>query len=195
MSEHFEKIPPGEEAARDKLLAMLLKKIVRENPPPGKMQRDAHPKQHGLVKAEFIIEGNLPKELKVGVFKEAKSYPAWIRFSNQNAPAKPDNDKDIRGMTIKLMGVEGEKLLPEEKDEKTQDFLVISTPMFVTRDVEEFEKLIVALVGKWWQPLIFFLFHPRVALNLIKSNKSYANPLGVRYWSTTPYFLDNQAVK
>ena len=51
------------------------------------------------------------------------------------------------------------------------------------------------MVGKWWQPLIFFLFHPRVALNLIKSNKNYANPLAIRYWSTTPYILDNQAIK
>jgi hypothetical protein len=40
------------------------------------MRRDAHAKMHGLVKAEFIIEPDLSEELKIGLFEEAKTYPA-----------------------------------------------------------------------------------------------------------------------
>lgn len=73
------------------------------------MRRDAHAKMHGVVKAEFIIEPNLPEELQIGLFKEAKTYPAWIRFSNQSGSLSPDIERDIRGMAIKLMGVAGRK--------------------------------------------------------------------------------------
>ena len=40
-----------------------------------KQLRQIHPKMNGCVKAEFIIEKNLPEELKVGLFKEATSFP------------------------------------------------------------------------------------------------------------------------
>ncbi len=52
----------------------------------------------------------------MGVFAEAKTYPIWIRFSNGDSKRvekgtkfRPDNDeeRDIRGMAIKLMDVEG----------------------------------------------------------------------------------------
>jgi hypothetical protein len=36
-------------------------------------------------------------------------------------------------MAIKLLGVEGEKLLESEKDAKTQDFIMISFPGFFVR--------------------------------------------------------------
>lgn len=187
--------PEGEAEAIQKLMTLLKDKMKRENPQPKPMQRDAHPKIHGLVKAEFIIEPNLPADARVGLFKEARSYPAWIRFSNQQAPAMADFNKDIRGMAIKLMGVEGEKLLEEEKYEQTQDFIVISTNVFVTKDVSEFEQLIAALVSNKLRFFFFLLTHFRVLKNLLISNKRFGCPLETRYWSTTPYLFGSKAVK
>ena len=69
-------------------------------------------------------------------------YQAWIRFSNQDGSINPDIDRDIRGMVIKLMGVPGKKLQEFEEDEQTQDFILISTNVFVTKNVEEFDDLI-----------------------------------------------------
>src|SRR5262245_57221630 len=76
--------------------------------------RDQHPKQHGCVRAKFIIEPNLASiengRYCVGLFRDAgKSYDAWIRFSNGGS--KDDTKPDAHGMAIKLMGVEGEKIL------------------------------------------------------------------------------------
>lgn len=189
-----ELIPPHENEFREKLLVLLRDKMTREN--PDVMHRDAHPKQHGLVKAQFCVCEDLADNLRVGVFQPSTKYDCWIRFSNQNAPPLDDNDKDIRGAGIKLMNVPGEKLELEDGNTTSQDFVVISTPMFVTHDVKEFCKLIKALVSGKLALLWHFLWNPRSAWNLYKSNKCFTSPLTTRYWSTTPYQLgDNQVVK
>jgi catalase len=189
-----ESVPPDEAVFTRSLADLLKAKIITENP-SGIMRRDAHPKMHGVVKAEFIVEPNLPAELRIGIFKEAKTYPAWIRFSNQSNRISPDRKPDIRGMAIKLMGVPGEKLLEEERDEQTQDFIVISTPVFVTRDVKEFDELLKAIESSLPAQLWFYLTHGRVLLNVLKALKKFANPLQIRYFSTTPYLWGNTAVK
>ncbi|MDO9420567.1 MAG: catalase family protein [Herminiimonas sp.] len=187
-------IPAHEiEDTRD-LAARLQAKIIRDNP-TGIMRRDAHPKMHGLVKAEFTIEPDLPPELQVGIFKEARTYQAWIRFSNQDGTIQPDTSRDIRGMAIKLMGVEGDKLLEAERNAQTQDFIVITTNVFVTADVAEFDGLIKAMTGSTWAKISYFATHWRVIWNLIRSLKKFANPLQTRYWSTTPYLFGETAVK
>ena len=187
--------PPANEAEYTQDLAQRLKaKIIKDNP-TGIMRRDAHPKMHGVVKAEFVVEPDLPPELRVGVFREPKTYQAWIRFSNQNGTIQPDINGDIRGMAIKLMGVPGKKLLEQEEDEQTQDFIVISTNVFVTKDVFQFDGLIKAMTSGFLQIAWYFLTHWRVGWNLAISMKKFANPLQIRYWSTTPYLFGPYAVK
>jgi hypothetical protein len=187
--------PPANEADYIRNLEERLRaKIIQDNA-GGIMRRDAHPKMHGLVKAEFTVEANLPDDLRFGVFSQPGTYLAWIRFSNQDGTINPDINGDIRGMAIKLMGVNGAKLLDDEKDEQTQDFIVISTPVFVTKDVEEFDDMIKSITGSLLAKAVFFLTHWRVVWNLLKAMKKVANPLQIRYWSTTPYLLGIHAVK
>lgn len=190
----LERIPPGEAKHTADLGARLKAKIIRDNA-GGIMRRDAHPKMHGLVEAEFAVEPGLPAELAVGLFREPKRYETWVRFSNQDGKIRPDIKRDIRGMAIKLMGVPGEKLLAAEKDAQTHDFIVISTDVFVTRDVAQFDGLIKALVGSVFSKLLFFLTHWRVVRNLVMSMKKFANPLQIRYFSATPYLFGDRAVK
>lgn len=186
--------PASETAVIGDLAERLKQKIIQDNP-TGIMRRDAHPKMHGVVKAEFIVETNLPPELRVGVFSEPRTFQAWIRFSNQFDTINPDSTRDIRGMAIKLMGVPGEKLLDAEKYEQTHDFIVISTNVFVTRDVREFDAMIKAMMSSTPAKLWFFATHWRVMWNLFKSMKRFANPLQIRYFSTTPYLFGDRAVK
>jgi len=187
--------PPRDEAIYTQDLAERLKaKIIKDNP-TSIMRRDAHPKMHGVVKAEFIVESNLPPELGIGVFEEPTIYKAWIRFSNQNGTMQPDIKGDIRGMAIKLMGVPGKKILEQEEDESTHDFIVISTNVFVTANVQEFDDLVKAMTSNILAPIWFFLTHWRVGWNLWRSMKTFPNPLQIRYFSTTPYLLGSAAVK
>lgn len=189
---NHENKPVNEDLFRDKLIELLQAKMRRET--PKYMQRDAHPKQHGLVKGTFTIVADLPLNLQQGVFVPGRSYEAWVRFSNQNAPSQPDTKKDIRGAAIKLMNAPGDKLDVSDGNATSQDFITISTPMFVTHDVEEFFYLIKALVKGKIALLLHLMCHPRSAWNLFKSNKNYWSPLLTRYWSTTPYQLGPQQV-
>jgi hypothetical protein len=103
---------------------------IRQAPLPAR--RDAHPKAHGCVRATFQVEKDLPPDLaRQGVFVPGKSYLAWIRFSNGDEDTtKPDFKGDARGMAIKLLDVPGDKILPEERDAQTQDFIMINHPVF-----------------------------------------------------------------
>lgn len=190
-----EAIPDDEEDAITELVQILSKKIINEKD-GSIIRRDAHPKMHGLVKADFIIEPNLAPELAVGLFAKAATYPAWIRFSNQNAERQADNIRDIRGMAIKLLDVPGPKLLDGEESASTHDFLTISGPNLVTADAREFLDLLKAFTANKLTEALFCLTHLKTTKTIFNTFKNYANPLQIRYWSTTPYLLgEGHAVK
>ncbi len=187
-------VPEGEDRHVQALLDCM-HGLLLSKPHAGAMPRDVHIKMHGLVKAEFEVDTELPDELRVGLFGRPGRYPAWIRFSNADSSNKPDSARDIRGMAIKVMGVDGDKLLPGEKHAPTQDFVLISTDVFATRDVRGFLGLARAIIGSIWLKLWFFLTHPRVAWYLLCHMRRFANPLQIRYFSTTPYLFGARAVK
>ncbi len=191
----LEKKPQDEQEHIDSLIATLREKMKRDYIGQA-IRRDAHPKLHGCVSASFRIADELPERCRVGLFSQtAKSYDSWIRFSNQNGTIAPDKNKDIRGMAIKLMGVEGPKLLDGEESCSNMDFIAISHPAFVTKDVAEFDGLIKGLTGGKIKLLKFLAKHPRVAKNLIASLKSHSNPLEITYFSVAPYLFGKEAVK
>ena len=189
-----ETIPPDEPRHIESLRKQLLKKIA-DDAGDGRMHRDVHVKMHCLVKAEFIVEPNLPEAFRIGVFAEPRTYKALIRFSNSDGGVKPDKKRDIRGMAIKLLGVPGIKLLKEEEHEETQDFILISCPVFPAGNVKKFDRVVAAILGSVWAKLRFFIMNPRVILILAKTMKKFANPLQIRYFSTTPYLFGEDAVK
>jgi hypothetical protein len=104
--------------------------------------RDAHPKAHGCVHAVFQVENELQPDIAQGVFVPGRSYKAWIRFSNGNEDATVSDAKgDARGMAIKLLEVLGDKILPEERDAQTQDFIMINHPVFFIDDAASYLAL------------------------------------------------------
>ena len=189
-----ETIPPGEAQHIESLREQLSQKVVNDAA-GGMMRRDVHVKMHCLVKAEFIVEPNLPEAFRVGVFKEPRTYKALIRFSNSDGSIKPDKRRDIRGMAIKLMNVPGEKLLKAEEHEQNQDFILISCPVFPAADVKKFDEVVKAILGSAWAKLRFFVTNPRVVWILVKTMKKFANPLQIRYFSVTPYLFGTDVVK
>lgn len=186
--------PAGEQAHIDSLIAELRTKMEGDYAKT-RMLRDAHPKMHGCVQGVFAVLPGLDADLKVGLFGESRSFPAWVRFSNQNNGVSPDSKPDIRGVAIKLMGVGGVKLIESDPECGTHDFILISDDRFVTRDVAEFDGLIRGLVGGLPRLGWYFLTHLRVLRNLVSSLKRFANPLGIRYFSVVPYLFGARAVK
>ncbi len=191
---------PGEaEATRS--ITELISRTIEETYPPEKRpaRRDAHPKAHGCVRANFAINAELPANLAQGAFVPGKTYDAWIRFSNGNSdPARQDIKGDARGMAIKLMGVPGAKLLPEETAAKTQDFIMINHPVFFIDDPKDYLKLIKK--GESSNPLVkatapFALGVKGALIARTISRKKIENPLYTRFWSMVPYRLGDDAHK
>lgn len=140
-----EQIDPSERYLVPSILASARRLVDDVQQQSGPLyRRDAHAKAHGCLTATFRVRDDLPQAMRAGVFVPGREYQAWIRFSNGNAALRPDHDKDARGMAIKLMGVEGPKLLdsPADRDAQTQDFLMINHPVFFNRDPAEYERFI-----------------------------------------------------
>lgn len=157
--------------------------------------RQIHTKSHGLVWGEFIVEPNLSQTLRVGLFKTPQTYPVWIRFSSGGAPEqrgklRSDTQPDVLGIAIKVMNVEGTKVLDDE--EKTQDFALNNFPTFFAKDIRDYADLfkVSSLSPERVQELA-----PSFAiLQKINSNQ-VGNPLLIQYWSMAPFKFGNQIVK
>lgn len=157
---------------------------------PGAYERGGNTKTHGLVRATFTVNADLPEHLRKGVFANDRSYPAYIRFAGPG-PDVPEDIRDVGfgSMSIKLMDVPGAKLMDEEKF--TQDWPAVVTPTFVTPNVRENAKL------QYWstidEPLWYFL-NPKDThlLDFLMQglwNETQYNPLGHRYYSCVPCLL------
>jgi len=100
--------------------------------------RDVHSKAHGCVKARLEVP-DLEPRLRHGLFARAGTYDAWVRFSSGDTHVQSDLVRDARGFALKVMGVPGEKLLPAERNEETQDFVMINSPQFFIRTLADYE--------------------------------------------------------
>jgi hypothetical protein len=100
--------------------------------------RDAHAKSHGALKGELKIYDNLPEPLAQGLFRLPRTYPVMIRFSTAPGDITPDGVSGFRGMAIKVIGVEGRKVLEQKADALTQDFLLNNHPVMPTGNVSTY---------------------------------------------------------
>lgn len=214
--------PEGEELLIEQILNII--KFSMEHRPHPPTLRDQHPKSHGYVSGEFILEQNIPDDFKVGIFAEkpsggndapAKTYPIWIRFSNGSSDGgrlMPDTIGDVRGMAIKLMSVEGEKALDDPSHQGEQDFILMNNSTFFIRDVQgyiDFFPVVKAIKEGT------ITFNPdgtpkripddlkesfqriAYALQLVQriKQKQTSSPLEIPYWSATPYKFGEKAMK
>ena len=192
---------PGEELMIQDGIA-LLKSVILQRSFNSLTRRDVHVKNHAAVRAEFVVEPGLPSDCRIGVFKEPRTYPAWIRYSNSAQDPQRDILGDIRGFALKLMDVEGRKLLEADRDGKTQDFLFLSTNLFLTKDARDFFDFVRAGALNYHRSfsdilrtIVFLILHPRVGPNLLKAQKKYPNLFEMEWFSATPYLLGKRAVK
>lgn len=164
-------------------------------------RRDAHAKATGCVRATFSVNGDIPDHYRHSIFDTpTQEYKAWIRFSNGDMLVNPDGKADARGMAIKLTGVEGEKIAPELKGAKTQDFIMTNTPAFFNRNIFDYvddmkylaEQKRLAWFVSLWPPRL----HPRRLFIAAKTVSSKIdNPLQPQYYSMVPYQLGSTAIK
>ena len=164
--------------------------------------RDTHAKTHACVKATLEIfdldEDEIKRDLKrqglteaqlqamsirQGLLAQPKQYPVWLRFANGRTKVEHDYVADTRSMTVKIMGVEGDRL-EQSHESKTQDIITQNADIFFIKTIRDYAGFFAAVLesekaaGKW-------LFkHPLQFLALTKiTGRTPKSMLTERYWS------------
>lgn len=199
-----EREEPNEKAVIARLVSKAKASVIDHARPDGLYKRDAHPFAHGCARAQLIVDDGPDERLRAGVFaKPHASYSAWVRFSN--GIEDDDTKKDGRGMAIKVLGVEGTRLLstadepPQETEARTQDFVMIGYPAFFTRTLEDYERFFEIQAAnpqayaffipsvKPWTWKLHELYHAVHVVGMI--GPRVVNPLEAQYHSMAAFRL------
>lgn len=178
-----------------------VREIVVANRTPT-YQRDAHAKPHGCVRALFEVP-EAEQRFRHGIFKHPKTYEAWIRYSNGTVPSLPDTKSDARGMAIKVMGVTGEQLLDPRLSGPTQDFLMVSSPAFFIRRIDEYVELERQQAANTPFKYFFANYSPNpfkwqlreLYLGLSSRKPAPITPMAEQYYSMSAYRLGPHEIK
>ena len=114
--------------------------------------RDAHAKSHGILRGTLRVHDDLPAELRQGLFTQSREFPVIIRYSTAPGDIVPDGIAAARGMAIKVLDVDGEKMLPEYMQARTQDFLLVNHPTISSGDVHTYRRDQAVLLKAAKQP-------------------------------------------
>ena len=189
------------EATRFESYAAFLSKGQRAHASNGPVSRALHAKQNLGVEAELVIGDDVPADAKLAMFATPKRYRAVARFSN-GAPAKQsDRAPDVRGLAVKVFGVDGPKVIPGLENETTQDFLAIRTSALPIRNAEEFMTLVRVARPQALLPLrLMAALGPRRAIQIIRAAltglKAPQRPLAATsFYSALPIMLGPHAVQ
>ena len=101
----------------------------------------AHGVRHGVdrafhAKTTFAVDDaelvfhHLPPDLEVGFARSGAVYPALVRFSNAAGTVRPDADKDLRGVALRVTTPTGEQ----------HDLLATNFPVSHARDARQFVR-------------------------------------------------------
>ena len=158
-----EEIPEQETAWRNEIASIAVNlQEKRKSLQNGEVMRGVHPKSHGCIDADFIVNKDLGGDYRVGLFAHpGKHYKAKIRYSNAAVLILPDlheNKNGSRGMAIKVFDA-GDPVLYEDGGARNQDFLMVNTAEFAFGNVRDYRRLSRALMADEFgaKPDLYFL--------------------------------------
>src|SRR5262249_16032056 len=113
---------------------------------------------------------DLPAEARFGIFASPRSYPICLRLSNGVASLHHDALPDVRGLAIKVMGVQnsGTKLREDPSTSTTQDFLTTNSPAQLAANARGFMDFALAQASpNRFDMIRWFARNPRAGLTLL----------------------------
>ena len=119
----------------------------------GHAVRGVHAKGHGLIKGRLEIADGLTREFAQGIAAKAGTYDVVMRFSTNPGDILDDSVSTPRGLAVKVIGVEGERLHGAEGT--SQDFVMANSPAFVAPDAAAFQKNLKLLAATTDTPQVF----------------------------------------
>ncbi len=177
-----------EEERRIRRFVAEIRDVQERNANRGVVRRAFHAKTDaGLTNAEFRVAPELDDELATGIFVAGAVYPATVRFSNAAGTIGADAKPDLRGVAIRVDGV--------------QDFLLTNAPASHARDAEQFMAAAKAATRPKSLAILGLLraLGPRETLRMLRAVRAASRRIESlateSYWSRAPFELGTQAVK
>ena len=137
--------------------------------------RSVHAKSHGILQGYLEVKHDLPSNLAQGVFATPGRYPVVMRFSTIPGDILDDSVSVPRGLAIKIVGAEGERLEGSEGD-VTQDFLLINGPTFGAPNPKKFLS-VLRLLAKTTNRGNWLVYYDRPVCVRCKKRDCCASPL------------------
>lgn len=199
-SPDVETVSPDEAETQQELIETFRGIIETVDRDHGHAFRSVHAKSHALLEGRLTVLPGLEPELAQGLFAKAATYPVLLRISTNAGDPLPDSISIPRGLAIKVIGVDGDRL-PGSEGEVIQDFVLANGRAFAAPDPQGFLKslkLLAATTDKaeWGKKAISAVFRvTEKAIEAVggesatlKSLGGYPNshPLGERYFSQVP---------
>ena len=138
--------------------------------------RALHRKQITAATATLEVLDHLPPFAAHGLFASPGTFEVWVRLSNGGMDKASDRTPDIRGFSLRVLGVQGDSALGNGPA-KSQDFTLINQEKFAFSGSDEFVGFVVAASGGGGA-LIKYLFKrygllggSRQILNMVKTMK------------------------
>ncbi|MCJ2023225.1 catalase family protein, partial [Methylobacterium sp. J-067] len=111
----------------------------------GHAVRSVHAKAHGILEGTFTVEADLPPELAQGLFATPSEHRVYMRMSTNAGDILPDAISLPRGLAIKVLDVEGERL--PDAEGTTQNFIMVNGKVFQAPNAEKFLGSLKLLAG------------------------------------------------
>ncbi len=146
----LEHVAPDEAETREALTATMRSIAETTFRDYGHAVCSVHAKSHALLEGDLTVLDGLPPELAQGMFARPAAYPVVMRVSTNPGDILDDRVSAPRGLAVKVIGVDGERL-PGAEGAVTQDFVMANGPAFVAPDAKAFLgslKLLAATTDK-----------------------------------------------
>ena len=102
----------------------------------GHAVRSVHAKAHAILEGEMVVADNLPLELAQGLFAKTGAHKVYMRISTNAGDILPDTISLPRGLALKVLDVEGERLPGAQGT--NQDFIMVNGPVFQAKTADKF---------------------------------------------------------
>ena len=174
----------------------------------GHAVRAVHAKAHAILEGTLTIDAGLPPELAQGLFATPGEHKAVVRLSTNPGDILDDAISLPRGLALKVLDVEGERLAGAEGT--TQDFILVNAPTFQAKSADKFLgnlKLLAATTDRGEEAkkaLSVVLRGVNTSLSAVGIESATVKtlggapnvePLGETYFSATPFRYGDHIAK
>ena len=166
----------------------------------GHAVRSVHAKAHGILQGTLTVASGLPPELAQGMFATPGEHMVYMRLSTNAGDILPDAISLPRGLALKVLDVDGERLPGAEG--RTQNFVMVNGPVFQAKTADKFLGSLKKLAGTTDK-----MEGTKTAMSTVMRGVNTAleavgvesptvqsmggapnvNPLGETYYSVTPF--------